>query len=115
MATTKVQPENQTATPAGKGNKCKCGCGATVRSQFLPGHDARYASQIRKQVETGKLSRDEALRLASDVSPAFVTKVTKSLDSLAREQERAVARAQQAKGDNSNISARQGEQGQAAG
>lgn len=48
--------------------RCLCGCGDTVRKQFKPGHDARYASFIRRQVEEGVMTRAQALRLAATVS-----------------------------------------------
>ncbi len=83
MAATKAQakPADQSAA-----NKCKCGCGETVVKQFKPGHDARFASQLRAAVKAGTMTPDAALKAASDISPAFVSKMQKSLASVAREQ-----------------------------
>jgi predicted nuclease with RNAse H fold len=33
---------------------CGCGCGAPVKSRFLPGHDAKLRSQLRQSVREGK-------------------------------------------------------------
>jgi hypothetical protein len=88
-----AKPEAKAAGPSAL-HDCRCGCGTKVKSTFAPGHDARYASQLRQKVAAGTLTRDAALRLASEVSPAFVSKVTKSLDNLAREQEHQAPKAQ---------------------
>jgi hypothetical protein len=88
MATTKTaQAARKPADKPDQPAKCRCGCGEQVTKQYKPGHDARHASQLRQAVAEGKLTRDAALKVASDTSPAFVAKVTRSLDNLAREQE----------------------------
>lgn len=67
-------------------NTCKCGCKTKVVRQFSQGHDARHASNLRRAVAAGKMTSEAALKAASDISPAFVGKLQKSLDNLAREQ-----------------------------
>jgi hypothetical protein len=59
---------------------CGCGCGATTKSKFAIGHDARFASSLRRQFEAGTLTRAQAQKQADQVSPAFSRKVRRSLE-----------------------------------
>jgi hypothetical protein len=58
---------------------CGCGCGAVTKSKFAIGHDARFASNLRKAFEAGTLTRAAAQKQADAVSPAFSRKVARSL------------------------------------
>ena len=40
--------------PTEDDHRCLCGCGATVRSRFLPGHDAELKSRLRREVAIGR-------------------------------------------------------------
>jgi predicted nuclease with RNAse H fold len=42
---------------------CRCGCGAVVRSRYLPGHDAKHRAALLKQVRDGELAKEELGRL----------------------------------------------------
>jgi len=85
MATTKAQESRQAAH---QDTKCVCGCGATVVRSFKPGHDQRFLSQIRRAVACGELPAEQAMAQARTVSEKFATKVSRSLEAVAREQER---------------------------
>lgn len=61
-------------------NSCACGCGAAVRNNFRPGHDARLAGQLRRSYESGSMTHDEVLAVAGKISPTYLAKVTHSLD-----------------------------------
>lgn len=39
-----------TTTEQPASNPCRCGCGGTSRGLFVPGHDARYKSQLAKRL-----------------------------------------------------------------
>ena len=39
-------------------SRCQCGCGAPVARRFLPGHDAKLLSMLKK-VERGEMTKDE--------------------------------------------------------
>lgn len=41
---------------------CECGCGALVRRRFLPGHDAKLKSALRKEASQGDHQATERLR-----------------------------------------------------
>jgi hypothetical protein len=88
-ATKTAQTTSKAPAKPAQPARCRCGCGEQVVKQYHPGHDARHASQLRQAVAEGKLTREAALRVASDTSPAFVSKVTRSLDALAKEQAKA--------------------------
>jgi hypothetical protein len=86
---TRKMPTNKTTAKAPANAEetapktCRCGCGQTVTKQFKPGHDARYAGLMRTAVAEGKMTREDALAKAAEISPAFLKKVTRSLDLVA--------------------------------
>jgi len=41
---------------------CQCGCGATVRRRFLPGHDAKLKSRLRRLQTAGVDAATDQLR-----------------------------------------------------
>jgi hypothetical protein len=41
---------------------CECGCGATVRRRFLPGHDAKLKSRLRRLQRAGVAEATDRLR-----------------------------------------------------
>lgn len=42
---------------------CECGCGAAVRSRFLPGHDARLKARLLNEARAGDAARRQLARL----------------------------------------------------
>ena len=99
MAATKAsgkaaaKPAEETAP-----RNCRCGCGGMVagRSTFKQGHDAKWASQLKAAVREGSMSRADALVKAGEVSPLMLSKVTRSLDLLAKELAKAQAKPDEA-------------------
>jgi hypothetical protein len=65
---------------------CTCQCGQPTKSKFAVGHDARFASLLRKAFEAHTLTRAQAQKQANDVSPAFSRKVARSLELAAERQ-----------------------------
>jgi hypothetical protein len=63
--------------------RCRCGCEAEVRRTFAQGHDQIYLANLRSEVAAGRQTADWALAQASDISPAFVLKVSKSMAAIA--------------------------------
>ena len=45
-----------------KATKCECGCGAEVKSRFLPGHDAKLKSRLVNQALEGDGAAARELR-----------------------------------------------------
>lgn len=54
---TTLQPFRVARTSALKipkgGQKCGCGCGASVQRRFLPGHDSKLKSRLLKEARAG--------------------------------------------------------------
>ena len=42
---------------------CLCGCGAAVRNRFLPGHDAKLKSQLRRRRKDGQAATEQLREL----------------------------------------------------
>jgi hypothetical protein len=61
-------------------NACRCGCGNSTGSTFAPGHDARFASLLKKAYLAGEITKDDAQGQASAVSLNFSSKVRRMLD-----------------------------------
>src|SRR5262245_33529127 len=76
MATTR---KTKATAAAPKEGTCRCGCGEATTVRYRPGHDARHCSQLRKQFEDGKLTRDQALAAVSH-SDKLTAKLGRSLD-----------------------------------
>jgi predicted RNase H-like nuclease len=55
------KPKAASALPGFR--ECECGCGATVRRRFLPGHDARLRSRLLHELRAGRAARMELSRL----------------------------------------------------
>jgi hypothetical protein len=61
-------------------NACRCGCGNSTGSTFAPGHDARFASMLKRAYLAGEVTKDDAQGQASAVSLNFSSKVRRMLD-----------------------------------
>lgn len=61
-------------------NKCRCGCGGDTKSQFSPGHDARFYGWAKKVV-AGKLSPEEIPTAAGRAELSTKAKAAKVLES----------------------------------
>lgn len=59
--------------------QCVCGCGATVKRRFLPGHDQALLSSLCGRVSRDEITTTRAQELASRVSPQFARRVAESL------------------------------------
>jgi len=64
-----------------EGQMCLCGCGSSARLQYRPGHDARHAGQVARELSTAAVSltpkeREAILRsLPSDALRAKALKI----------------------------------------
>jgi predicted nuclease with RNAse H fold len=57
-------PQSKRATTSARMTAClcECGCGATVRNRFLPGHDAKLKSRLMRDCRAGDEEACERLR-----------------------------------------------------
>ena len=80
---------------------CFCGCGSQTQSRFVPGHDARFHSTVKKTMR-GLLDADEALAAlpcdqAREEFLAYADKVQPKEDARkAKEEATATAKAEKA-------------------
>src|ERR1700687_5316443 len=50
--------------------QCECGCGGPTKSRFMPGHDARLLSRLRRDARQGdQAARDRLERLGWLAAP----------------------------------------------
>lgn len=61
MTTTATRPK----TPKNATGKCLCGCGTNSTSNYRPGHDARHAGQIARQIAGPKVTPAQATKALS--------------------------------------------------
>lgn len=57
-----LRPAPRAGKRDASGRVCGCGCGAAVRSDFLPGHDAKLRSRLLGQVRLGEAATAELRR-----------------------------------------------------
>jgi hypothetical protein len=71
------QPRYKKKTPA----LCHCGCTQqTAGGTFAPGHDARWISDLRRQVHNGQIVEAEAKKAVGAISPRLLIKFQHALD-----------------------------------
>jgi predicted nuclease with RNAse H fold len=58
-----TKSEERASPSASLAQVCECGCGATVRRRFLPGHDAKLKSRLRRLQKDGVDAARVQLRL----------------------------------------------------
>ena len=56
------QPRTKHSAPVTGSIRCLCGCGATVRRRFLPGHDAKLKARLMRAQAEGDRGATERLR-----------------------------------------------------
>ncbi|MEU1733344.1 hypothetical protein [Streptosporangium sp. NPDC020145] len=81
QATTHPTPGERLTVPE-EPRLCLCGCGGGVASKkalFLPGHDAKAASQLVRAVVAGELTEAQALERIAPASERLKDKITRSI------------------------------------
>src|SRR2546425_10342473 len=59
--------------------QCECGCGGPTKSRFMPGHDARLFSRLRRDARQGdQAARDRLERLGWLAPPESAAESGKS-------------------------------------
>src|SRR6202023_1826524 len=59
--------------------QCECGCGGATKSRFMPGHDARLLSRLRRDARQGdQAARDQLDRLGWLARPESAAAADKS-------------------------------------